>query len=76
MRRACLPPLKPAKEQATCAGCGEIVVIPPGRYYRGKPYHKAEAEHREQEDFGTEQKAPYFAEVERELGLVLDSEAT
>jgi hypothetical protein len=67
-----VPPAYRAKTIDVCAGCGERVTIPPGVYYRGVAYHRQEAEVRRQRDLSSEQKAPFLAEVRRDLEENLD----
>ena len=59
------------KERGICAACGDVVIVPPGVYYRGERYHKGCALIREQADFGDEVVEPAFTRTEESLTSLL-----
>lgn len=58
---------KPAKEVTTCDSCGELVVIPPGVYYRDLRLHKGCARSISKRDFGDEVLDPHLDNIQQEI---------
>lgn len=69
------PPFGREPERHTCSSCGELVVVPPGVYYRGEPMHRHCAQKHELNDLTADVVAPALNQVEQDLSELLSGEA-
>ena len=67
------PTFGQAKERGFCASCGDMVMVPPGVYYRGDIYHKGCARLLVQQDFDEEVTEPYMDAVEDSLQSLMEN---
>lgn len=61
------------KEVTVCDICGDLLVIPPGVYYRGEKMHQGCADIRIRDDLGLEQIEPRFDAIEQEIEDLLEN---
>ena len=66
-------PFEKVKEVTTCDVCNNVVVIPPGRYYRGFAMHKACYHKQRQIDYSEEIKEPQLDTIEEEIEDLLEN---
>lgn len=65
-------PLTQAKQWEICALCDTMVMLPPGRVYRGEYYHKRCASWVAQRDYSEEVYAPLSDQVQEEVLEILE----
>ena len=67
------PPFGYEKERGICQRCNDIVVVPPGVYYRGERLCKGCYVKEVQRNFGDEVLEPTLDNVEQQLNALLSN---